>query len=108
MLARIRITLSLFGLLSLLAACSAPSPSRLPTDLPGQNVIATATLTNVPSTPQSATSTQTGSSFDCQSVEDIPAKECQALVAFYHSTNGEDWKDSSGWLVTEPPAPGMA
>ena len=30
-------------------------------------------------------------------------KECQALVALYHSTNGEDWSDSTGWLVTETP-----
>lgn len=99
MFLKLRITLTLVGVLSLLAACGAPSPSPStpPTDLPA------AALTEVGSTPQSASTSQTDSHFDCQNVEEIPVKECQALVALYHSTNGEDWADSTGWLVTETP-----
>lgn len=99
MFAKIRTTLSIVGLLSILAACSAqsPSPATPPTDLP------TAARTDVPSTPQSTPTSQTDSRFDCQNVGDIPVEECQALVALYHSTDGEDWRDSSGWLVAETP-----
>jgi hypothetical protein len=105
MFAKIRITLSIVGLLSILAACSAPSPSpsTLPTNLPGQHPIATATLTDVTSTPQSTAGSQTDSHFDCQNVGEIPVEECQALVALYNNTNGEDWEDNSGWLVAESP-----
>lgn len=38
-------------------------------------------------------------SFDCATVTDVPQIECEALVAFYNSTNGAGWTNSSGWLV---------
>ncbi|MDR0607331.1 MAG: hypothetical protein LBG52_03050 [Candidatus Peribacteria bacterium] len=33
----------------------------------------------------------------CESITDIPLLECEALVDFYYSTNGNEWtKGSSG------------
>ena len=42
---------------------------------------------------------------DCATQTDIPQAECQALVAFYTSTNGASWKDSpaNNWNVTQFP-----
>jgi len=36
--------------------------------------------------------------FDCASVTEVPASECQALVALYNTTNGNGWLNKSGWL----------
>lgn len=36
--------------------------------------------------------------FNCGMVTDVPRFECEALVALYGSTNGEDWTDHSNWL----------
>jgi hypothetical protein len=33
-----------------------------------------------------------------QSGESVSTKDSLALVAYYHSTNGDDWIDNSGWL----------
>ncbi|MEN8219897.1 MAG: leucine-rich repeat domain-containing protein [Pseudomonadota bacterium] len=33
----------------------------------------------------------------------MPKKECQALIALYDSTDGENWADNSGWNVTNSP-----
>lgn len=41
--------------------------------------------------------------FSCATQTDIPKSECEALVAFYNSTNGSHWTDHSGWLVTNTP-----
>lgn len=40
---------------------------------------------------------------DCDSVDEIPVAECQALVALYHSTGGADWGVQDNWLVTTTP-----
>jgi len=40
---------------------------------------------------------------DCAAVSEIPATECEALVAFYNSTNGANWLKSTGWNVTNTP-----
>jgi Leucine-rich repeat (LRR) protein len=40
---------------------------------------------------------------DCAAVTEIPSTECQVLVAFYNSTNGDSWEDNSGWLETNVP-----
>lgn len=105
MFTKIRLTLSVFGLLSILAACSAqlPSPSALPSDLPSQDLAPPPTSADVPSTPQSSSGTQTGSSFDCQNIEDIPVEECQVLITLYESTDGSHWLDNTGWLVNHTP-----
>lgn len=39
--------------------------------------------------------------FDCSTVTDIPPIECEALVAFYNSTNGADWDWWGGWVFGE-------
>jgi Leucine-rich repeat (LRR) protein len=44
---------------------------------------------------------QTGSI--CDTVTEIPSTECEALVAFYNSTDGDNWWDNTGWNVTNTP-----
>jgi hypothetical protein len=41
--------------------------------------------------------------FSCAEVTEIPQSECEALVALYHSTNGDHWRYNSWWLVTTRP-----
>lgn len=38
--------------------------------------------------------------FNCADVSDVTPVECEALVALYDSTNGDNWTDNSNWLVT--------
>ncbi len=37
-------------------------------------------------------------SFSCEDVTDVPKSECEALVAFYWSTNGAEWSYNTNWL----------
>lgn len=39
----------------------------------------------------------------CNAVSQIPAAECEALAAFYHSTGGDAWVLKKGWLETDTP-----
>lgn len=39
----------------------------------------------------------------CADVTEIPTDECNALVAFYHSTDGPNWTNNDGWLTTNTP-----
>ena len=39
----------------------------------------------------------------CSAVTEIPVEECQALVALYQSTTGDNWSNHDGWLVTTTP-----
>lgn len=41
--------------------------------------------------------------FSCDAVTEIPKTECEALVAFYNSTNGHQWTNKPGWLQTNAP-----
>ena len=41
--------------------------------------------------------------FDCTAVTEIPQTECEALVAFYTSTGGDNWSRNNGWLQTNTP-----
>jgi Leucine-rich repeat (LRR) protein/ribosomal protein L35AE/L33A len=41
--------------------------------------------------------------FNCKKVSDISKKECQALIALYDSTDGENWVDNTGWKTTNSP-----
>jgi Leucine-rich repeat (LRR) protein len=41
---------------------------------------------------------------DCSSVVEIPQIECEALVAFYNSTNGPGWSNDTNWLETNRPS----
>ncbi|MEK7989369.1 MAG: leucine-rich repeat domain-containing protein, partial [Thiotrichaceae bacterium] len=44
-----------------------------------------------------------GFAFSCQDVTEIPVSECEALVDFYDSTNGDNWTDNTGWKQTNTP-----
>ena len=44
----------------------------------------------------------TGTYF-CQHVTEIPPAECEALVALYDSTDGDNWGNNDGWLETTTP-----
>ena len=35
----------------------------------------------------------------CDLVSDVSASECNALIDFYHATNGSGWTNTGGWLV---------
>ncbi|MDM8559010.1 hypothetical protein [Candidatus Parabeggiatoa sp. HSG14] len=37
----------------------------------------------------------------CPKSVGIPRSECNALVHFYNSTDGQNWKDNTGWNVTK-------
>lgn len=39
----------------------------------------------------------------CLAVTQIPAIECDALVALYNSTGGDNWANNSGWLQLNAP-----
>ena len=41
--------------------------------------------------------------FQCDTVTEIPAAECQALVSLYNNTGGTAWNDSSDWLISNTP-----
>jgi Leucine-rich repeat (LRR) protein/sugar lactone lactonase YvrE len=40
---------------------------------------------------------------DCNSVTEIPTAQCEALVALYDSTNGNNWMNNDGWKTTDTP-----
>ncbi len=46
---------------------------------------------------------QPESDFSCASVFEIPESECQALVDFYDTTDGENWYYNDGWKQTNTP-----
>ncbi|MEN8216812.1 MAG: leucine-rich repeat domain-containing protein [Pseudomonadota bacterium] len=56
-------------------------------------------------TPYSAilTITDNDSTVNCATVTEIPSTECEALVAIYNSTDGEQWSDNTRWTVTTNP-----
>lgn len=41
--------------------------------------------------------------FNCAAVSEIPQIECQALVALYGSTDGDQWRNNQNWLRTNTP-----
>lgn len=43
------------------------------------------------------------SGFDCSAVTELPKLECEALVTFYQGTNGPNWNNKDGWLITNTP-----
>jgi len=40
---------------------------------------------------------------DCAAVTEIPSTECEALIAFYNSTDGANWNYNDGWNATHTP-----
>lgn len=53
------------------------------------------------STQPSAVQAQGG--FDCGTVTEIPQIQCEALVALYESTNGDNWTTNTDWVETNTP-----
>lgn len=53
--------------------------------------------------PGTTTALAQAPTFDCTAVTEIPQSECEALVAFYASTNGANWLDNTNWLQTTTP-----
>ncbi len=41
--------------------------------------------------------------YDCATVSEIPQAECEALVALYNATGGEQWTSKTDWLTTNTP-----
>ncbi|MEK8017399.1 MAG: LamG-like jellyroll fold domain-containing protein, partial [Candidatus Parabeggiatoa sp.] len=39
----------------------------------------------------------------CNSVTEIPTAQCEALVALYDSTDGDNWTNNEGWKTTDTP-----
>lgn len=42
-----------------------------------------------------------GGIFDCSTVIDVSPSECEALVTFYNSTDGSNWKNNTNWLQSD-------
>ena len=84
-----------------LAGCGTDAESPTQATPTASNTVAEATAK--PDTGKPITSTKATGGFDCASVNQIPSAECQALVALYNSTNGPNWADNSGWLVSDTP-----
>ncbi|WP_216092684.1 hypothetical protein, partial [Candidatus Marithrix sp. Canyon 246] len=40
---------------------------------------------------------------NCDAVTEISKGECESLLELYNSTNGANWKNNSGWNVTNTP-----
>lgn len=41
--------------------------------------------------------------FDCSAQSSIPSDQCEALVAIYEATGGENWLNKTGWLEEADP-----
>ena len=41
---------------------------------------------------------------DCTKMTVIPQNECEALVALYNSTDGDNWNNKTNWLTSTTPA----
>ena len=73
-----------------------PSPTPTPETTPTPSPTPTATLAASPVT-------------DAASVPvDSPASDREALIAFYHATDGPNWADNTNWLSERRSSPGTA
>ncbi len=43
------------------------------------------------------------SGFDCGDISEILESECEALVALYSATDGDNWTNNTGWMTTDTP-----
>ncbi|MFO7681211.1 MAG: leucine-rich repeat domain-containing protein [Chloroflexota bacterium] len=84
----------------LLAGCSGPTQTAVEPAADVSTAVDTVEVTAVvPNIPTPITN----NAFDCATVSEIPAAECQALVTLYEATEGANWQDQTGWLVTNTP-----
>jgi hypothetical protein len=60
--------------------------------------------TQMGQTPSLNLPSRAANAFSCNGVTEIPASECEALVAFYHSTNGLGWTNNTNWLASNTPS----
>ncbi|NLZ27015.1 MAG: hypothetical protein GX884_05490, partial [Chloroflexi bacterium] len=75
------------------------NPDDLPEDWHHPRFDEIREIVHIPPTEESLRLTQEQvQGFSCSTVTDVPRVECEALVALYESTNGEDWTDHSNWL----------
>ena len=88
--------------LFLLAGCGTDADSSTQATPTTGNTVVDDTTKSDMGTSATATPNAPGG-FDCASVNHIPSAECQALVALYESTNGPNWVDNNGWLVSNTP-----
>ena len=71
---------------------------------PGIGALLALSLIGVNTTPIPGVAQAQGTAtFDCAAVTEIPQSECEALVAFYISTGGDNWSHNTGWLQTTTP-----
>jgi hypothetical protein len=103
----VALSLALLFSLILLAACGTGAGSSNKVKPTAVNTAASDTAVGDKTTPETGIpGTVTPNAivgFDCVSVNQIPAVECEALVALYNSTNGPGWDDNAGWLGTVTP-----
>mgnify|MGYP003490308748 FL=1 len=57
-------------------------------------------LTSILNNPSPKLAFVTQSTFDCSQVTDVPVSKCEALVALYDSTNGDNWINNTNWKET--------
>ena len=88
--------------LFLLAGCGTDADSSTQATPTTGNTVVDDTTKSDMGTSATATPNAPGG-FNCASVNQIPSAECQALVALYKSTNGPNWVDNNGWLVSNTP-----
>jgi uncharacterized protein YraI len=78
------------------------APSKTPTST-ATSTPPPATATRTPTATQTLTRTATPFVFTCASVTELSAPECAGLIAFYRSTSGAAWTNSTGWLANHTP-----
>ncbi len=66
-------------------------------------VVAEATAAPPPNLNAAATAVQPGEPQLCQTLNAVPARECQALLLLYESTNGPQWQEQTNWLQRTSP-----
>jgi hypothetical protein len=93
------LALALLFSLILLAACGTGTGARNPLPSTTANQPGSDKVTPEKGTTDTVTPNATAE-FDCANVNQIPAVECEALVALYSSSDGPSWVDHSGWLAT--------
>ena len=80
-----------------------PPPTWWPST-PTSTTTATATSTHIATYTPTVISTSTAAPFiNCAAQTQVPAEECDALVALYIATKGASWTNHSGWLQTNTP-----